>query len=155
MPLTFLHGTKNKQYRDRIDQFAEWLERYVILIDPRYVEPLGTTQLTSAPENEAVHHHVVARDLKWLIPQCDGMIGFYPDAVTSYGENSERSEVHRTNGKTFLIYPKKDYLSPFFTEWADEIFTNENSFKKRFLEYLGNDYVKKCQKLDIITERSK
>ncbi len=145
MPLTFLHGSEHAKSRERINLFAQWLEEYVILIDPRYVEPLGATQLTSAHENKTVHHHVVGRDLNWLIPECDGMVGFYPEAVPSYGENCERLEVHRTNGKTFLIYPSTKLLSPFFTEWADEIFASEEEFKPRFLAYLGNEYVRKVE----------
>jgi len=140
MPLTFLHGEENKKERARIDEFARWLEKYVILIDPRYVEPLSVGQLTSSSENRAVHSNVVGRDLNFLIPQCDGMIGFYPKVVSSYGENCERSEVFRTNGKTFLIFPGNSFLSPFFTKWANEIFKNEKKFKSRFLRYLDEKH---------------
>lgn len=144
MPLTFLHGDKHKNSRERIENFAEWLSRYVILIDPRFVEPLKTDQLTASSSNESVHHNVVGRDFN-LLSQCDGMIGFYPDKVTSYGENCERAEMHKTNGDTFLIYPEKEFLSPFFTEWADKIFQSEDNFRPWFLEYLGKDYLAKVE----------
>lgn len=148
MPLTFLHGDKHKMSRECIESFANWLTKYVILIDPRFMEPLKTDQLTAESQNESVHHNVVGRDFN-LLSQCDGMIGFYPDAVTSYGENSERAEMHRTNGDTFLIYPKKEFLSPFFTEWADRIFYSEESFKPWFLnEYLSKDYLAKVEEAE-------
>lgn len=148
MPLTFLHGEENKKERERIDDFAKWLEKYVILIDPRYVEPLSISQLTSSSKNRAVHNNVVGRDLNLLIPECEGMIGFYPKEVASYGENCERAEVFRTNGKTFLIYPSEEFLSPFFTKWTREIFKNEEEFKPRFLEYLGKDYLAKVEEAE-------
>lgn len=148
MPLTFMHGEENKDSRERIDLFARWLENYVNLMDPRFMEPLKISQLTSRNENKSVHHHIVGRDLNILLPQCDGMIGFYPKEVASYGENCEREEKHRTNGDTFLIYPKKEFLSPFFTEWADEIFSSEEEFKTRFLEYLGKEYLAKVEEAE-------
>lgn len=148
MPLTFFHGDAHKKSHERIEDFAKWLERYVILIDPRHVEPLKANQLTSNTENKSIHHHIVGRDLNLLLPQCDGMIGFYPEAVTSYGENCERAEAHRTNGDTFLIYPKKDFLSPFFTEWSENIFENEEEFKPKFLEYLGTEYLEKVENVE-------
>ncbi len=145
MPLTFLNGEENTEARQQIEKFAEWLEKYVLLIDPRHVEPLKINQLSSNAKNKAVQNNIVGRDLELLIPQCDGVIGFYPKEVTSYGENSEREEMHWLAGDTFLIYPKKDSLSPFFTEWiwvteCNESFLTKEEFQPWFLKnYLGKE----------------
>lgn len=145
MPLTFLHSKKYKEARKRIDKIADWLDEYVILIDPRYIEPLKVDQLTHEHENKSVHNHVVGRDCNIMIPQCDGMFGFYPENVHSYGENYEQSEMYRLTGDNFRVFPKNELLSPFFTKWVDEIFRCEKEFKARFLEYLGKDYLAKVE----------
>ena len=145
MPLTFLHSDEHKNARQRIDEIAEWLDKYVILIDPRYVEPLKVGQLTAEHENKSVHNQVVGRDCNIMIPQCDGMFGFYPGAVHSYGENYEQSEMYRITGDTFRVFPKNELLSPFFTKWVDGMFQHEDEFKTAFLEYLGKEYLAKVR----------
>lgn len=145
MPLTFLHSDEHQDERERINNIAEWIDKYVILIDPRYVEPLKVGQLTAEHGNKSVHNQVVGRDCNIMIPQCDGMFGFYPGAVHSYGENYEQSEMHRITGDTFRVFPKNELLSPFFTKWVDEMFQNEEEFKIAFLKYLGKDYLLKIE----------
>jgi adenylate kinase len=141
MPMTFLHGDEHKNAREEINNIVNWVDYYVNAIDPRYVEPLEPGQLTSAHEYRAIHNHVVGRDCNILIPQCDGMIGCYPqeekeERVHSYGENYEESEMYRITGDTFRIFPSDKFLSPFFTKWVDEMFLSIEDFKRRFLEYL-------------------
>ncbi len=148
MPLTFLHDEKYKEARERINKIAEWLDRYVILIDPRYIEPLKVGQLTAEHSNKSVHNNVVGRDCNIMIPQCDGMFGFYPDNVHSYGENYEQSEMYRITGDTFRVFPKNELLSPFFTKWVDEIFQTEKEFKNTFLDYLGKEYLDKVTEVE-------
>lgn len=148
MPLTCLHGDEHKEYRKRIDDIAQWIDRYVILMDPRYVEPLKIGQLTTEHENKAVHNHVVGRDCNIMIPQCDAMLGFYPAAVYSYGENYEESEMYRITGDTFRIFPENKLLSPFFTKWADKMFQCEEEFKREFIPYLGEEYLAKVEEAE-------
>jgi len=145
MPITHLHGEQYAEARNRIDRLAEWLKKYVILIDPRNVEPL-TPEMLAVIDKE-IYHQVVVRDLDWLIPQCDGIVAFHPEAIISTGMNHEIREVFETNGESFVIYPyDQKSVSPFFIDWTDEkLFQNEEEFKIRFLEYLGEEYLKKVE----------
>lgn len=151
MPITHLHDEKYADARDRVNRLAEWLRKYVILIDPRYVEPLTPEML--ARIDKEIYHQVVVRDLEWLIPQCDGMVAFHPETIVSAGVNNETREVFETNGESFLIYPyDKKSVSPFLVEWTDEkIFKDEEEFKPRFLEYLkysDSDYISRVEEAE-------
>ena len=141
MPLTLLHGDEYTDARRRIDDLGLWLERSVIVMDPRFIEPLTPEHLSKI--NPVVYHQVVARDLYWLIPQCDGMVAFFPEVAFSAGVNNEMREVHETNGDTFLIYPEGKAISPFLTEWSDKVFRHEEKFKESFMRYLGPEYTQK------------
>ncbi len=141
MPLTLLHGDEYAEARRRIDDLGAWLAKSVIVVDPRFVEPLTPEHLSAI--NPAVYHQVVARDLYWLIPQCNGMVAFFPEVAFSAGVNNEMREVHETNGDTFLIYPAGKAISPFLTEWSDKVFRREEDFELAFLRYLGDAYLKK------------
>jgi adenylate kinase len=143
MPLTLFHGDEHKEARERIDEFLTWLEKYVIIVDPRYVEPLSSEHLEVI--DHPVYHQVVARDLYWLIPECDGMIALFPKVAFSAGVNNEMREVHETNGETILLYPSNKAASPFLTSWSDEIFRDEETFKKSFLNWLGSEYLGKVE----------
>ncbi|MEK7503296.1 MAG: hypothetical protein AAB556_02525 [Patescibacteria group bacterium] len=155
MPITHLHDEKYAEARNRINCFAEWLRKHVILIDPRHVEPLTPEML--AQIDKEIYHQVVERDLEWLIPQCNGIIAFHPEVIVSAGVNNETREVFETNGESFLIYPyDKKSVSPFLIEWTDEIvFKNEDEFKPRFLEYLGKDYLAKVEEAEKCYNRNR
>ena len=141
MALTLLHGDEYADARQRIDDMASWLNQYVIVVDPRYVEPLTPEHL--AKINPSVYNQVVARDLYWLIPQCDGMVAFFPEVAFSAGVNNELREVHETSGDTMLIYPEGKAVSPFLIVWSDNTFRHEKDFREAFLRYLGEEYMHK------------
>jgi len=147
MPLTLFNDDKYKKDRARIDEMKAWLEEKVILVDPRYVEPLSKKHL--AEIDMPMYKHVVFRDLRMLIPQCeDGMIAFFPKAVTSSGAQDELREVFELTRKTWLIYPPGP-ASPFLTERSIVISRGERQFMKKFLKDLGKKYleqVKRAQK---------
>ncbi len=143
MPLTLLTGAQYQDARDRINALVKWLERYVVVVDPRYVEPLSKEHLSVI--YPPMYDHVVMRDLMWLIPQCDGMVAFFPEKAFSAGLTCEMREVHETNGEVFTIYPP-GMISPFLTRWSDHpIFRNEKAFQQYFLRWLGPSYVKKVR----------
>lgn len=147
MPLTLLSGDKYKEARKRIDDLKDWLSRYVVVVDPRYVEPLTKEHLEVI--NPPMYHNVVARDLDWLIPQCGGMVAFFPVVAFSAGVNNEMREVHENNNDVFLIYPKERPASPFVTEWANKgVFPSENEFKESFLVYLGDEYLAQMEEAE-------
>ncbi|MBI2023033.1 AAA family ATPase [Candidatus Giovannonibacteria bacterium] len=143
MPLSLFYDKKFSPARKRIDDLLKWLEKYIVVIDPRFIEPLSPQHLKVI--DHATYHQVVARDLYWLIPGCTGMIAFFPEVTFSAGVNNEMREMHETNGETILIYPPDKPASPFLTSWSDGIFRSEEGFKKAFLEWLGKDYLKKVK----------
>lgn len=145
MPITFFHDEKYAASRQRVDNLVLWAERLIICSDPRHMEPLSLALLSKI--DVEIFHNVVERDLRWLIPQCDGIVAFFPEIVPSVGVDNETPEVYTTNGESFVIYPwDKKPAGPFLVEWTDEnIFQNEEEFKPRFLEYLGKDYLAKVE----------
>ena len=147
MPLTLFSDDKYKKDRARIDELKAWLEEKIILVDPRYVEPLSKKHL--AEIDKPMYSHVVFRDLRMLIPQCkDGMVAFFPKSVTSSGVQDELREQCELTRKTWLIYPPGP-ASPFLTERSIVISRGEQQFKRKFLEDLGKKYleqVKRAQK---------
>jgi len=148
MPLTLFHDPKFAGARKRIDELIKWTEYWITVTDPRYVEPLDTKLLTQV--DPAMYHSVVKRDLYWLIPQCDGMIAYFPDASEapySAGEDIEFKEVSDTCGETLLIYPSGKSLSPFLFVWGDKILRSDKQFKREFLSYLGKKYVNRVRQL--------
>ncbi|MEK9175420.1 MAG: hypothetical protein AAB795_02385 [Patescibacteria group bacterium] len=147
MPLTFLHGKKNASARRRIDALKEWLEYYVTVIDPRYVEPISQEHLRKI--FYPMYDQIPRRDLWWLIPPCNVMVAFYPKRVASEGMSHERREFHETSREVFTIYPSGP-VSPFFTFWTDEeIFHDEKNFKHEFLKWLGSAYLRDVKRANM------
>lgn len=154
MPLTFLHGKKNAVARRRIDALKEWLENYVTVIDPRYVEPISQEHLKNI--FYPMYDQIPRRDLWWLIPPCNVMVAYYPKrGVTSEGMSHERREFHETCKDVFTHYPEGS-VSPFFTFWTDEeIFRNEKYFKREFLKWLGFAYLRKVDRANKLYKKNK
>ncbi len=147
MPLTLFHDAKYKKDRKRIDDLKAWLEVLVNLFDPRYVEPLSKKHL--AEIDRPMYSHVVFRDLRMLIPQCDdGMIAFFPQAVMSSGVQDELREQFELTRKNWLIYPSERPASPFLTERSIEIYRGEAQFKRKFLADLGPKYLELVKKAE-------
>ena len=142
MPLTLFHDPRYKRAREKIDELISWIEFWVNAIDPRFVEPLDQKMLLDI--DQPLYHSVVKRDLYWLIPQCDGMVAYFPqtaDAPYSAGADIEFKEVSDTCGETILIYPGGKFLSPFLFVWGDQVMRGIKQFKREFLVYLGKEYV--------------
>jgi len=148
MPLTFLHGDEYAEARERINNFIDWVNLYIVGIDPRFVEPLTVKHLSVI--DRPVQHNVVTRDLYYLIPNAlvpkrrGGMIAFFPQPGFSDGVGKELHEVYANQGKTFLIYPP-GYISPFLVKYSQKIFRGEEQFQQYFLEWLGPEYLKKVE----------
>lgn len=141
MPLTLLHDDKYKKDRQRIDNLKAELEGLVNLFDPRYVEPLSKKHLSAI--DRPMYSHVVFRDLRMLIPQCeDGMIAFFPKAVMSSGAQDELREQFELTRKNWLIYPAESPASPFLTERSVDISRGEKQFLRKFRKDLGAKYLK-------------
>lgn len=146
MPLTLFHDPQYASARRSIDELIKWIEYWVTVMDPRYVEPLDKKLLSRV--DPPLYHSVVKRDLYWLIPQCDGMIAYFPSisgAPYSAGEDIEFKEVSDTCGETILIYPSGKSLSPFLYVWGDEVLRGDDQFKRAFLNYLGKRYVNRVR----------
>ena len=92
-----------------------------------------------------MYDQIVRRDLYWLIPMCDGMVGTFPERAVSAGENNETREVYETNGEVFIIYPP-GHISPFITKWTDyPVYRTQKEFKVAFDKWLGEDYLAKAR----------
>lgn len=154
MPLTFLHGKKHVAARKRIDALKGWLENYVTVIDPRYVEPMSQEHLRNV--FYPMYDQIPRRDLWWLIPPCNVMVAYYPTrGIASEGMSHERREFHETCKDVFTHYPG-DSVSPFFTFWTDEeIFRDEKVFKREFLRWLGCAYLRKVDRANRFYKKSK
>jgi len=147
MPLTLFNDDKYKKDRARIDELKAWLEEKVILVDPRYVEPLSKKHLSEI--DRPMYSHVVFRDLRMLIPQCkDGMIAFFPKSVMSSGVQDELREQSELTRKTWLIYPPDRPASPFLTERSVVISRGERQFMRKFLKDLGPKYLEQVKRAE-------
>lgn len=147
IPLTLLRGDKFVEARKKIDDFLEWLEKYIVVIDPRYIEPLTDAHL--AVVDRPVYSNVVARDLEYLIPFCrDGMIAYFPVPIGSSGVAIELKTVYENNAETNLIYPPDNPLSPFYVNYAHNIYRREDEFKEEFLKRLGKEYLERVEEAE-------
>ncbi|OGF62009.1 hypothetical protein A2926_01445 [Candidatus Giovannonibacteria bacterium RIFCSPLOWO2_01_FULL_44_40] len=117
MPLTHAY---EPEVQKKVDRLAEELHKYFIVFDPRYIDPLASSN--GKKINMAIYNQVVNRDLYWLIRQSHRVIAYFPKIVLSAGVINEIREAYETQKEVWLIWPRGESISPFVTYYVHKIF---------------------------------
>ncbi len=153
MPISYLSDPKDRQ---QIDEFVERVNQHFVVFNPLSVEVLGAVKVEKSgvmnEDNLAVYHHIVYRDLDWLVRRADKFIAIWPQrrppkdlsevlremwpkVIPSPGANHETHSAF-TKTKDVWVVCLHDSVSPFITHFATKFFTNT----KDFFAFLEKNY---------------
>lgn len=146
MPISHLSDPKD---RKQINDFIERVNQYFVVFNPLAVEELGTIAVEKKSlvdeDNLTVRHHVVYRDLDWLVRRADKFIVIWPEqrppkelqdaelralwprVIPSPGANHETHAAF-TQTKDVWTVCLHDAVSPFVTHFSTKFFTNTKDF---------------------------
>lgn len=158
MPISHLRKADD---REPIDRFIKKLSRYFRIVNPLSVEVVGAVHFDKKePEKygQAVHRHIVHRDLYWFLHLCDFMVAYWPQvivpeevqkaakhypnilkewprAISSPGLSSEMQQACGEGKDVFTVFLGSE-ASPFIVRNSTRIFLSE----KKFFSYLDKKY---------------
>lgn len=125
MPLTHAY---DKATQRKVDNLVSFLNRYFIVIDPRWIDPLAASK--GKGFDRAVYNNVINRDLEWFVRQSRRVIGYLPKIVLSAGLVIEIYKAFISTKDTSLVWPRGKKISPFSERYARQVFYSLEDLKK-------------------------
>lgn len=127
---------RKPEEREIIDRFIAGIDRYFTVFNPLTVEIIGAMKISDISDFQklTVAHHIVHRDLYWLVRSAKKVIVLMPGAP-SPGVDHETHEAYDKTKDVWVVYLGEE-TSPFVTYFNTAIFKGE----KEFFDFLDKKY---------------